>query len=84
MLAEYECSREGKRRRAPFQALYCTCAGGESYKHVMKTGDWGGRNVAIDDRLHVRAAILLFVKTQNECRSELTTYGCLGGTPNTW
>jgi hypothetical protein len=28
----------------------------------MKTGDWGGRNVAIDDRLHVRAAILLFVK----------------------
>ncbi|MGB6316969.1 MAG: hypothetical protein WBG13_31090, partial [Pseudolabrys sp.] len=44
----------------------------------------GGRNVAIDDRLHVRAAILLFVKTQNECRSELTTYGCLGGTPNTW
>ena len=83
MLAECECSREGKGDELPSK-LYIAPA--QAANPTARDENWrlGGRNVAIDDRLHVGGGYLLFVKTQNECRSELTTYGCLGGTPNTW
>ena len=84
MLAECECSREGKRRRAPSPSSILRLRRRRILQHVMKTGDWGDGTSPSTTGFMFVAAILLFVKTQNECRSELTTYGCLGGTPNTW
>ena len=79
MLAECECSREGKRRRAPSPSSILRLRRRQILQHVMKTGDWGdGTSPSTTGFMFVAAIV---VKTQNECRSELTTYGCLGGTP---
>ena len=62
MLAECECSREGKRRRAPSPSSILRLRRRRILQHVMKTGDWGDGTSPSTTGFMFVAAILLFVK----------------------